>query len=169
MATSFAQRPQTFASPPVQQYPQFNFHRSSGSTSNLINFTPPSSVTPPSNNVSPSNVARQLYPQKQCGYIPAALRPTAMPLTAKRPLTPPRSAHSSVDSQTSAASFSPAKSLPATPTDDMSSFIAPFSTVTRVVTDEWHDEFGDVTGVPTRNHWKVRSDICTLSMTRKTD
>ena len=159
MATSFAQQPQALASPMLQhtsQYPYFSNHRSNHSTGH---FTPPSSTTPPSTNSSPTNVMRQAYQAKQCGYIPAALRPTEMPTPKqKRPMTPPRSAHSSVDSQVSRGSFLLSKSMPATPVDDMSSFMAPYGAVTRVVTDEWNDDFGNVTGMPTRNHWKVCSD-----------
>lgn len=137
----------------MQQYPQFNQHRHTYSTGH---YTPPSSTTPPSLTSSPTNL-RQAHQPKGCGYIPAALRPTEMPAPRqRRPLTPPRSAHSSVDSQAS-SSFSQPKSLPVTPTDDFGSFIAPFGAVTRVVTDEWNDDFGQVTGMPTRNHWKPDS------------
>ena len=138
----------------MQQYPQFPQHRHTYSTGG--HYTPPSSTTPPSLTSSPTNLMRQPNQSKACGYIPAALRPTEMPTSRqRRPLTPPRSAHSSVDSQAGSGSFSQSKSLPVTPTDDFGSFIAPFGAVTRVVTDEWNDDFGQVTGLPTRNHWKV--------------
>lgn len=139
----------------------FHYTQQQRSTYAQPTFTPPSSVTPPSANVSPtgSHKSRNVcLATKQTGYLPAALRPTEVPVKAKRPVTPPRSAHSSLDSQSSRSTVG-TQSLPETPVEDFSAFIAPLSQVTRVVTDEWHPELGEVTGAPTRGHWKPDSSV----------
>lgn len=162
MATSF-QQPQN---PYAFQQQQNNYYRSNYSQPN---FTPPSSITPPASNISPTNVLappKQIYAQRSCGYVPAALRPTEMPQRLRRPDTPPRSAHSSFESSSSSNASRGSKSLPVTPTDDINSFMAPLSQVTRVVTDEWNEELGEVTGQPTRGHWKPdASATCCTSPT----
>ncbi|GAM91609.1 hypothetical protein ANO11243_096610 [Dothideomycetidae sp. 11243] len=163
MATSFAQQPHHIGTTAFQPFQ----HRH---TYSQPTFTPPSSVTPPSN-VSPTGsnfTSKQINSARQLGYLPAALRPTELPAKAKRPLTPPRSAHSSLDSQSSQANLV-TRSLPITPIDDYSCFIAPLGQVTRVVTDEWNEELGNVTGAPTRGHWKPDSTAtCCTSPTCKT-
>ncbi|KAF2221607.1 hypothetical protein BDZ85DRAFT_19090 [Elsinoe ampelina] len=161
MATSF-QQPQN-----AHQFQQHNaYYRQT--YSQPANFTPPSSVTPPNSKISPTNVAnppKQIYAQRSCGYVPAALRPT-VPARVRRPDTPPRSAQSSFESQSPSQQSRSSKSLPVTPTDDVSSFMAPLSQVTRVVTDEWNEELGEVTGQPTRGHWKPDASVtCCTSPT----
>ncbi|KAF2148533.1 hypothetical protein K461DRAFT_272013 [Myriangium duriaei CBS 260.36] len=150
MATSFAQQPHNIASNAFQ----YSHHRPT--YSQAAAYTPPSSITPPA--VSPTGnhlTSKQLSSARQLGYLPAALRPTEMAVKTKRPLTPPRSAHSSLDSQSSLAT----RSLPITPIDDLSSFMAPLGSISRVVTDEWNEELGEVTGAPTRGHWKPDSSV----------
>ena len=166
MATSFAPAPQAILSPASQYSHHHTFSHGS-------QHTPPNN-TPPSTNISPTNKhlhVRQLRQPTQCFYIPAAFRPTET--RPRRPLTPPRSAHSSVDSRNSNAGFAATKSLPVSPTEDMGAYFAQFGGVTRVVTDEWTDDLPNVTGQPTRNHWKVRllislshpcRDLCLLSV-----
>ncbi|GAB7349694.1 hypothetical protein MBLNU459_g0438t1 [Dothideomycetes sp. NU459] len=153
MATSFAQAPQPLHSPTYiyqqqQQQPYYN-HNSARST-------------PPSNNVSPTNHhshlhARQMRQPKQPLYIPAVLRPTELPCSRQTSLTPPRSAHSSLDSTRDPAKFAGVSSLPVSPASEDDRAFAPWGqgSISRVVTDEWNDEpLGSVTGAPTRNHWK---------------
>lgn len=135
-------------------------------------YTPPSSITPPSQNVSPTNSNSQFTSKwnnsaRQVGYLPAALRPTELPGKIKRPLTPPRSVHSSLDSQSSQlshATFS-THSLPTTPTDEFGGFLngPPEGLVSRVVSDEWVDELGEVVGAPARSHWKPDSSAVACS------
>ena len=110
-------------------------------------YTPPSSITPPSSLIKVSSA-------RQVGYVPAALRPTEMPVRVKRPVTPPRSANNSLDSS---ATFS-SDSLPTTPIDEAGSVTGPpEGLLSRVVSDEWNQELELVSGAPTRDHWKPDS------------
>lgn len=152
MATSFAQAPHALHSPtPIYQHqPHYSYHSAQS--------------TPPSNNVSPTSHhshlhARQMRQPKQPLYIPAVLRPTELPCSRQTSLTPPRSAHSSMDINREQVRFAGIASLPISPASDDERAFAPWGTgsISRVVTDEWNDEpLGSVTGAPTRNHWKVR-------------
>lgn len=166
MAT-FAPTQQTFISPnagnPQRYYSYGHFS--------------PRSMTPPSSSVSPTNNHSNAHPKqvrqpKQVFYIPAVLRPTEMcPPKSRRPLTPPRSAHSSLDSQgaTSGFAIAPQPLLPLSPIEDMPAFFNQFGPIARVVTDEWNEELGNVTGQPTRNHWKPDSTAsCCTSPTCST-
>lgn len=152
MATTFAQPPQNIIYSPPHNYGQTTYQQHS---------------TPPSNNVSPTNNptyfhARQVRQPKQPLYIPAAYRPTEVS-SRQSSLTPPRSAHNSMDSTNSAAiKFVMPNSPPLSPEEDPERAYAPWgqATISRVVTDEWNeDALGSVTGAPTRNHWKVSHSI----------
>lgn len=129
--------------------------------------TPPSTTVSPTNNYPSHAGFKPMRQPTKCFYVPAVLRPTEMhPPKSRRPLTPPRSAHSSVDSKSSNTGFDRSISLPASPAEDLNAYFAQFGTVTRVVTDEWNVELGKVTGQPTRNHWKVRHTIFILCSLR---
>lgn len=164
MATFATQQPPTFGQPT-----SLYSHRPSYShTSNTFS----SFSTPPSANISPTNYhphvhARQLHQPKQCLYVPAALRPTEMSCArgGRRPLTPPRSVHgslSSKDSSLSTGGMDNSISIPSSPNEDGSMSPERGGIISRVVTDEWNEQLGQVTGVPTRNHWKVSPDSYTL-------
>lgn len=77
-------------------------------------------------------------------YVPAALRPTERP-NKNPPTTPPKSLHGSVDSLLDGFTEGSVK-------DDTRS--APLDLV---VANDWFadEELGEVTGEPTREHWKV--------------
>jgi hypothetical protein len=90
------------------------------------------------------NPTKQLRPLKSPLYVPAALRPTEH-FCNSSPMTPPKSLHGSLDSlQEHEQSSSPEA-------QDGLGFGA--------FDPEWaHEEdLGEVTGPPTREHWKVCS------------
>lgn len=92
---------------------------------------------------------RQLRPPKSPLYVPAVLRPTERP-TKQTPLTPPRSVHGSLDSLDGVEAgrmlsrHSMGESMNKTGTS-------------RLVEGERRGDsgVGTVTGLPTREHWKV--------------
>lgn len=120
-----------------------------------------SSTTTPSNNspTSPrlSNAAlhqlplqsRQLRPPKGPLYVPAALRPTEHPQKTS-PITPPRSVHGSLDSLNEDSTE---------PISRRSTMESKSSGISKVAKHEWmkNESLGEVTGLPTRDHWKVSS------------
>lgn len=80
----------------------------------------------------------QIRPQRSPLYVPAVFRPTEG--SARQPSTPP-SVETSFDTSQS-------------PTVQRASGDA--SGLARIVTDEWDEAaLGKVTGLPTKNHWKV--------------
>lgn len=98
--------------------------------------------------------SRQLRPLKTPLYVPAALRRTERP-PKPSPLTPPRSVHGSVDGQDGQDdSITPTENLSRRSTVDSTR-----SGVSRLAQDEWlrDQNLGEVTGSPTREHWKVDS------------
>jgi len=120
--------------------------------------TPPSfNSTEKSNSISPTatsmkqNIATQ---RMVChGYLPAFLRPTGYqprqrPSTTNNIPSPDKSYY---DSQSSSRTTI---DLPSTPTDEHSEFTFSFDQMPRVVGDEWIVDLGDVTGIPSRKHWK---------------
>ena len=130
-------------------------------------YTPNSSFSPTSSFVPYLGFqTRQLRPPKSPLYVPAVLRPTERPHRfsnpglqnssfsgATSPLTPPSSAGNSFDAKDAGilASYASDAIPRRCRLDDAISH-----GVTRVVTDEWiQDTFEDVTGLPTRDHWKV--------------
>lgn len=101
--------------------------------------------------------SRQIRPPKAPLYVPAVLRPTERPSrhqtsttpTARdpSPITPPRSVHGSLDSLNEDLA----------PVEYKTKFHSRNNTVSKVAEDAWKkgERLGEVTGVPTRDHWKV--------------
>ncbi|KAJ5241623.1 Zinc finger FYVE-related protein [Penicillium citrinum] len=119
-----------------------------------------SSTTTPSNN-SPTSPrlttaalhqlplqSRQLRPPKGPLYVPAALRPTERPQKSS-PITPPRSVHGSLDSLNEDAE----------PISRRSTMESKSSGISKSAEHEWmkNESLGEVTGHPTRDHWKADS------------
>jgi hypothetical protein len=96
---------------------------------------------------------RQLRPPKGPLYVPAALRPTERPQKPSPP-TPPRSVHGSLDSLND-GSEEPQPSLTRRSTIES----AASGGISKLAENEWmkNEQLGEVTGLPTRDHWKVRS------------
>lgn len=124
-----------------------------------------------SNNNSPTShhplplQSRQLRPPKAPLYVPAALRPTERPQKQHQqasPPTPPRSIHAS-------SSLDSLNDSPATPevyepitrrsTMESSHSGSVSAVVSKLAEDEWmkNESLGYVTGLPTKDHWKVSS------------
>ncbi|KAJ5725029.1 uncharacterized protein N7483_006386 [Penicillium malachiteum] len=93
--------------------------------------------------------SRQLRPLKGPLYVPAALRPTERPQKSS-PITPPRSVHGSLDSLSEDT---------AEPISRRSTMESKSSGVSKVAEHEWMktEHLGEVTGAPTRDHWKADS------------
>jgi hypothetical protein len=151
MASEFAPVPQFTASP--SQYTLFN--------SQTQQISPVNSVTATPNNASPTSPrtalpphlpqhTRQLRPPKSPLYVPAVLRPTDPPrrVTRPSPLTPPQSSNNSFDD------LENARSPKRRSTGDGDSGKFGLGAITEA---EWSTEgLGLITGLPTREHWKVR-------------
>lgn len=93
--------------------------------------------------------SRQLRPLKGPLYVPAALRPTERPQKSSPP-TPPRSAHGSLDSLNDEE--------PSALASRRSTMESNYSnTISKLAENEWMktEHLGQVTGLPTREHWKV--------------
>ncbi|KAI9874505.1 MAG: hypothetical protein M1830_009675 [Pleopsidium flavum] len=92
---------------------------------------------------------RQLRPPKSPLYVPAVLRPTERPVR-QSPLTPPRSVHGSLDSLDGTEA---GRALSRRSTGESMKKAG----LGRLVEDEriGESELGTVTGLPTREHWKV--------------
>ncbi|EAW22153.1 FYVE zinc finger domain-containing protein [Aspergillus fischeri NRRL 181] len=94
---------------------------------------------------------RQLRPLKGPLYVPAALRPTERPQKSSPP-TPPRSVHGSLDSLNDEE--------PSTLVSRRSTMESNFNnTISKLAENEWMktEHLGQVTGLPTREHWKAMS------------
>lgn len=154
---------------------RYNYHQDYQSlTPGTSNSNTPSTISPTSpRNASTStspgrypHSSRQIKPPKTPLYVPAVLRPTENPSrhrpskssssncvsrilasASASPITPPSSADSSWD----------AREGQKTMEDTIQQRLMASEGITRIVTDEWNDDnFESVTGVPTRDHWKVR-------------
>ncbi|OQE14728.1 hypothetical protein PENSTE_c033G09425 [Penicillium steckii] len=92
--------------------------------------------------------SRQLRPPKGPLYVPAALRPTERPQKSS-PITPPRSVHGSLDSLNEDAE----------PISRRSTMESRSSGISKSAEHEWmkNESLGEVTGHPTRDHWKADS------------
>lgn len=120
------------------------------------NTTTPSNNSPTSPRLTTSTLhqlplqSRQLRPPKGPLYVPAALRPTERPQKSS-PITPPRSAHGSLDSLNEDSDE---------PISRRSTMESKYSGISKSAEHEWMktEHLGVVTGLPTREHWKV-SDI----------
>ena len=118
--------------------------------------SPEDSIPATPNNISPTspkdnflkyylpNQVRQLRPPKSPLYVPAALRPTERN-PRPSPMTPPKSLHGSLDSLDGA--FDTRMGSEAQPSLDQ--FRHAFMV---------EEELGEVSGPPTRQHWKVSTN-----------
>lgn len=151
MATNFP-RADNYTTPPL------------GSQINLYGaqqISPVNSASPTPMNVSPTSPrnpsqlphlplhTRQLRPPKSPLYVPAVLRPTERPIK-QSPLTPPRSVHGSLDSLDGVEA---GRMLSRRSTAESMKKAG----LSRLVEGErtGESETGTVTGLPTREHWKV--------------
>lgn len=93
--------------------------------------------------------SRQLRPPKSPLYVPAALRLTERQ-AKPAPITPPRSIHGSVDNLNG-------DNNDPVPLSGESTFDSTQSGVGKMAEDEWlkGQNLGEITGSPTREHWKV--------------
>ncbi|GLA25735.1 hypothetical protein CBS147346_7255 [Aspergillus niger] len=100
--------------------------------------------------------SKQLRPLKGPLYVPAALRPTERPQKASSPPTPPRSVHGSHGSLDSLNEGE--VGAPVTRRSTMESYNSG-PAVSKLAEDEWmkNEHLGEVTGLPTRDHWKADS------------
>ncbi|PLB44533.1 hypothetical protein P170DRAFT_440798 [Aspergillus steynii IBT 23096] len=94
---------------------------------------------------------RQLRPPKAPLYVPAALRPTERPQKPSPP-TPPRSVHGSLDSLSETEVHDPLSRRSTIESVGSGS-------ISKMAEDEWmkKEHLGEVTGMPTRDHWKADS------------
>lgn len=138
------------------------------SNSNTPSTISPTSPRTASTSTSPGrwpHSSRQIKPPKTPLYIPAVLRPTENPSrhrptkstsstsvsrnlasSSASPITPPSSADSSWDAREGQKSME----------DTIQQRLMASEGIKRIVTDEWNnDNFENVTGAPTRDHWKV--------------
>ncbi len=140
---------------PSHQLPLFGAHQISPADS-ATNTPSSASPTSPRSHTSLQyhlpGQARQLRPMKSPLYVPAALRPTERP-SRNPPTTPPKSLHGSLESLEEG--FAAKGSLK----DDTRK--APLDLV---VANNWiaDEELGQVTGEPTKEHWKVSTFPCQL-------
>ncbi|KAL4786329.1 hypothetical protein BJX76DRAFT_124043 [Aspergillus varians] len=113
----------------------------------------------PSNNSSTSPrqqylplQTRQLRPPKAPLYVPAALRPTERP-SKPSPPTPPHSVHGSFDSLNDGETGE-------TVTRRLTiESVGSGGGISKLAENEWmkNEDLGEVTGLPTRDHWKADS------------
>lgn len=180
MAVNLASAPTSFHQAPSPT----TYHRfTSNTTDHSRRPTPTSSATATPSATSPTSprtasssptqthsafYSRQLRPPKAPLYVPAVLRPTEKPSRFAH-----GSKHSSITSVSKVGSPNGPLTPPSTPGTSFDSADGTHLTdenmqrhmlgdegykvgVTRVVTDEWNEELlEEVTGIPTRNHWKV--------------
>ncbi|KAI9838090.1 MAG: hypothetical protein M1819_006245 [Sarea resinae] len=152
MATSFATA-QAYTSPPSSQIQLYGSQQPSPSDSgsNTPTNASPTSPQPQSKLNHLPLQTRQLRPPKSPLYVPAVLRPTERPVR-QSPLTPPRSAQGSWDSNSDDGKLMMGRRLTVES--------AKFAGLGSVIETEWAGDegFGKITGLPTRNHWKVNQD-----------
>lgn len=128
-------------------------------TTTPANYSPPTSPRLINAVLNPLPLqSRQLRPPKGPLYVPAALRPTERPQrssssssSSSSPPTPPRSGHGSLDSLNDGESNRPITRR--------STIESRGSGISKLAEDEWmrNEHLGEVTGLPTREHWKVSS------------
>lgn len=131
-------------------------------------YATPTSQTPPSSNVSPTTYhshlhVRQLRQPKQPLYIPAALRPTDMatpptniPNRPRAPDTPPASKDNSFDSgKSEVAALEEMGGVPIRGAAEESDLAKLRRGLSRAASEGLDDDLSDVTGPPSRAHWKV--------------
>ena len=150
MALNYSTRTYTH---PNNQLPLFGAQQVSPADSTMTSPNNTSPTSPRPHNYLQYHIPgqiRQLRPMKSPLYVPAALRPTERP-SKNRPLTPPRSLQGSLDSLEIRAADCTSNETRAAPLD-------------LVIENNWlaDENLGDVTGEPTRAHWKA-SIISSLS------
>lgn len=172
MAVSFAPAPRVHDSPSQPYYPTYSLYTNGEPSPQDSQAGTPSSYSPNNTRAGydhlPPHLAyqsRQLRPPRIPTYVPAVLRPTERPnrcsppkAAQKRisrpgsgPLTPPSSAGNSFE-ETVDEDEDDEEVLRRVLEDGMAQ-----SGISRIVTDEWKNRpVEDVTGLPTRDHWKVR-------------
>lgn len=143
-ATQSALPPQqVFANP--AQMSVYGHPSPSNSNSNTPNNSSPASPQMSSAGLVYPSQSRQIRPPKAPLYVPAVLRPTERPSKSSKdssPITPPRSVHGSLDS----LNEDPA------PVCRQTTIQSVKSAADEAIKSEL---LGEVTGVPTREHWKV--------------
>ncbi|KAB8527798.1 hypothetical protein FH972_025449 [Carpinus fangiana] len=164
---------------PSTSFAPYHPHAGSRNTSPLSSASgTPTNISPTSPRHSqsfnnPNGPPRQLRPPKCPMYVPAVLRPTERPsrhilkressvATSTKapslPITPPRSAGSSFDDNASING----QGLDGV-SRRMLGEIGAMTGVSRIITDEWVEEkMEEVTGYPTRDHWKLGSETAWL-------
>ncbi|MCJ1232540.1 hypothetical protein MMC14_000493 [Varicellaria rhodocarpa] len=163
MATYHSESP-TYITPPESQTHLYGNHH----------FSPVSSTSPTPTNVSPTSprhsslllhlplATRQLHPPKSPMYVPAVLRPTERPYRPS-PLTPPRSVHGSTDSLLGDhGSLPQSRTSAPNGNNEAESERDPQGEILL-------EELGEVTGMPTREHWKpdANATICDAPICHK--
>jgi len=140
------------ASPTQTQYSLYSSQSQQTSPINSATATP----TSPRTSLPPHlpTHTRQLRPPKSPLYVPAVLRPTDPPRRVQKssPLTPPSSTHNSFEDLDNAGKLSRRS------TGDSGKF-----GLGAITEAEWSAEgLGQVTALPTRDHWKhdSESDVC---------
>lgn len=96
--------------------------------------------------------SRQLRPPKAPLYVPAALRPTERPQRHSPP-TPPRSVQGSLDG----LNDGDLQDQPISRRSTIESSHSGSGGISKLAEDEWmkNEHLGLVTGLPTKDHWKV--------------
>jgi hypothetical protein len=140
---------------PNNQLPLFGAHQISPADSAANSPNNDSPTSPRSHHSLQYHIpgqVRQLRPMKSPLYVPAALRPTERP-TKTTPMTPPKSMYGSLDS------------LEDGNAEGHSRVDGTRAPLDLVVENDWFgdEHLGEVTGEPTREHWKV-SIMLYLSM-----
>jgi hypothetical protein len=149
MATALAQPPSALTQGLSESHHQRNNSQSS--------YSPPKTTASNSENVSPASPrsvwslpshlqlqSKQLRPPRSPMYVPAVLRPTEKPVRQSPP-TPGQTAFGSPESTRSSIDGSRVTEAQTTR-----------PALTRLLSAEWNQQVLDnVTGPPSRNHWKV--------------
>lgn len=139
-------------------------------TANTANISPNHTTnnSPTSPHLTTANLhqlplqSRQLRPPKAPLYVPAALRPTERPQKHSPP-TPPRSVHGSLDCLNDSLEVPTQAQAPISRRSTMESTFSASNGVSKLAEDEWmkNEHLGSVTGLPTKDHWKVSCVSCT--------
>lgn len=166
MAVNFAAAPSLSAVAQHPHDPRTFRYPSQSSSSDSSDTATSASISPSSPQIAYNDRAphpsRQLRAPKKPLYVPAVLRPTERPA---RSSPPKRDGIAPVDEPLTPPSSSGTNSQQLSPTDeDEDTVLRKFlgegvvsGGVTRIVTDEWNENtMEDVTGSPTKDHWKVR-------------
>ena len=126
----------------------------SNTTTTLTTTTPISPISPRASWHIPQHLqmpTRQIRQRQGPLYVPAVLRPTEKPARSSPP-------------KTGGQQFGSPESMDEFMGDGMATGLVPH--LSRIVTEEWNNEevLGPVTGTPSRNHWKVRNHLVSISL-----